>query len=178
MKKRKNRVFPVWSFQEEEDWLNEMAEQGWLLEAVTFCGYDFVSVEPGSYQIRLQLLKERGDAEESRDYIQFVEDTGAEHIASYGRWVYFRKQTNGKDFQLFSDIASRKKHLRTVQILILPILLIMSLNFSNMSLLRENSPVRIVIWIFSLLMGALLIYGLVRLELKIREMEKEKDYTE
>ena len=54
----------------------------------------------------------------------------------------------------------------------------MSLNFSNMSLLREHSPVRIVIWIFSLLMGALLICGLVRLELKIREMEKEKDYTE
>ena len=67
MKKRKNRVFPVWSFQEEEDWLNEMAEQGWLLEAVTFCGYDFVSVEPGSYQIRLQLLKEQRDAEDSLD---------------------------------------------------------------------------------------------------------------
>ncbi|MGI6440338.1 MAG: DUF2812 domain-containing protein [Peptoniphilaceae bacterium] len=178
MKTRKMRVFPAWSFQQEENWLNDMAQQGWFLEAVSPFVYDFTAVEPGSYQIRLQLLTEAKESEKSRDYLQFVEDIGAQQIAAFGRWVYFKKKTDGKEFQLFSDIASRKKHLRTVQILILPILLIMSLNFSNMSLLRENSPVRIVIWIFSLLMGALLIYGLVRLELKIREMEKEKDYTE
>lgn len=101
MKTRKMRVFPAWSFQQEENWLNDMAQQGWLLEAVSPFVYDFTAVEPGSYQIRLQLLTEAKESEKSRDYLQFVEDTGAQQIAAYGRWVYFKKKTDGKEFQLF-----------------------------------------------------------------------------
>lgn len=178
MKTRKMRVFPAWSFQQEENWLNDMAQQGWLLEAVSPFVYDFTAVEPGSYQIRLQLLTEAKESEKSRDYLQFVEDTGAQQIAAYGRWVYFKKKTDGKEFQLFSDIPSRKKHLRNVQFFLLSILLIMSLNVFNPSILRENSPFHIIIWAFSLIMGFLLLYGLIRLECKIREMEKEIEYTE
>ena len=65
MKTRKMRVFPAWSFQQEENWLNDMAQQGWLLEAVSPFVYDFTAVEPGSYQIRLQLLTEAKESEKA-----------------------------------------------------------------------------------------------------------------
>ena len=33
--------FFVWEFEKEEDWLNEMAMNGWVLESVGFCSYHF-----------------------------------------------------------------------------------------------------------------------------------------
>lgn len=66
MKTRKMRVFPAWSFQQEENWLNDMAQQGWFLEAVSPFVYDFTAVEPGSYQIRLQLLTEAKESEKKQ----------------------------------------------------------------------------------------------------------------
>lgn len=46
-----------------------------------------------------------------QEYLRFMEDAGIEQVASLGRWVYFRKQTDGGAFELFSDIDSRIKHL-------------------------------------------------------------------
>ncbi|WP_442904154.1 DUF2812 domain-containing protein [Gordonibacter sp.] len=40
-----------------------------------------------------------------------MEDAGIEQVASLGRWIYFRKRTDGGAFELFSDIDSRIKHL-------------------------------------------------------------------
>ena len=31
----------VWDFEKEEEWLNEMAEQGWILSSVGWCRYTF-----------------------------------------------------------------------------------------------------------------------------------------
>ena len=39
--------FWVWEFEKEEDWLNEMAMNGWVLENVGWCTYHFVRCEPG-----------------------------------------------------------------------------------------------------------------------------------
>ena len=45
----------VWDFDKEEDWLNEMAQEGWALESVGFCTYTFRRCEPGEYIIRLEM---------------------------------------------------------------------------------------------------------------------------
>ena len=36
--------FWVWDFEKEEDWLNEMAINGWVLESVGFCTYHLSAV--------------------------------------------------------------------------------------------------------------------------------------
>ncbi|MEG1434816.1 MAG: DUF2812 domain-containing protein [Gordonibacter sp.] len=46
-----------------------------------------------------------------QEYLRFMEDAGIEQVASLGRWIYFRKRTDGGAFELFSDIDSRIKHL-------------------------------------------------------------------
>ena len=47
--------FWVWDFEKEEEWLNEMAMNGWALESVGFCTYHFVRCEPGEYSVRLEM---------------------------------------------------------------------------------------------------------------------------
>jgi hypothetical protein len=47
-------------------------------------------------------------------YIEFLEDTGVEHVGSFTRWVYFRKKASEGDFTLFSDNTSRVKYLSSI----------------------------------------------------------------
>lgn len=103
--------FWAWEFEEEERWLNQMAEKGQILCGVGFCKYIFEEGAPGEFLIRLEMLGDWPQSETSLDYIHFIEDTGAEHVGSVMRWVYFRKKAADGAFDLFSDIDSRVKHL-------------------------------------------------------------------
>ncbi len=114
MRRTIHKAFLVWNFDKEEKWLNEMAAKGLCLVSVGFCKYEFEDCAPGEYKICLQLLKNISNDSESRKYIEFLESTGAEHIGSCLRWVYFRKKTEYGEFELFSDNASRVKYLSTV----------------------------------------------------------------
>ena len=52
-RKTVTKWFWVWQFEKEEEWLNEMAANGWVLESVGFCRYTFVRCEPGTYSVRI-----------------------------------------------------------------------------------------------------------------------------
>ena len=58
MKEKKTvfKLFFVWDFEKEERWLNEMAQEGWVLDNTGFSFYTFVRCEPGEYIIRLPRL--------------------------------------------------------------------------------------------------------------------------
>ena len=60
--------FWVWDFEKEEEWLNDMALNGWVLAGVDFCTYHFVRCEPGEYTVRLE-MHPADDA-----YIAFLEE--------------------------------------------------------------------------------------------------------
>lgn len=53
-KKTVFKLFFVWDFEKEERWLNEMAQEGWVLDNTGFSFYTFVRCEPGEYIIRLE----------------------------------------------------------------------------------------------------------------------------
>ena len=44
----------IWEYDKEEQWLNAMAQSGWVLDKVGFCRYEFVPCEPGEYTVRLE----------------------------------------------------------------------------------------------------------------------------
>jgi len=111
MRKTIHKLFWVWDFDKEEAWLNEMAAKGLCLISVGYCRYDFEACTPGAYQICLQMLDKKANHPESENYITFIEDTGAEHIGTYNKWVYFRRKTEAGPFALFSDNASRVNYL-------------------------------------------------------------------
>lgn len=114
MRKIIRKWFWVWDFDKEEHWLNEMAAKGLCLVSVGWCRYEFEDCVPGEYSIRLELLKEKPMHPESVKYVEFLEETGAEHVGSYMRWVYTRKKKADGEFQLFSDNESRIRHLTRI----------------------------------------------------------------
>jgi hypothetical protein len=89
------KVFFAWSFDKEEKWLNEMSAKGLQLCDVGYCRYTFEEGTPGEYVYRLEMLDNMPGHAESKHYIDFIEDTGAEQIGTLGRWVYFRKKAEG-----------------------------------------------------------------------------------
>ena len=84
-KKTVFKLFFVWDFEKEERWLNEMAQEGWVLDNTGFSFYTFVLCEPGEYIIRLEMNP-------SSDYRAFVKELGAEYIGGFINWVYFRRK--------------------------------------------------------------------------------------
>lgn len=102
------KVFAVWDFDKEEEWLNSMAQEGWALKKAGFCKYVFERTEPGEYIIRLEMH------EYEKEYISFMRDTGAEYVGRVLQWLYLRKKAELGEFELFSDIDSRINHLKNI----------------------------------------------------------------
>lgn len=174
MRKIIRKWFWVWEFDKEERWLNEMAAQGLALVGTGFCKYEFEPCAPGEYQVRLELLENQPCHAESRKYIGFIEETGAEQVGTFMRWVYFRKKTADGPFDLFSDLESRIKHLKRIIALILPI----SLANLAIGLVNVGNSFSTGIWIakigyINLTIGALGCVGAWRLLKKRKRLEEE-----
>ena len=111
MRKSIKKWFWAWDFDKEEKWLNEMSSKGLALVGISFCNYVFEDCIPGEFTYRIELLNNWPANYESQQYIRFIEETGAEHIGSIMRWVYFRKKAEMGTFDLYSDFDSRIKYL-------------------------------------------------------------------
>ena len=161
-KKTMFKWFWVWEFEKEEDWLNEMAMNGWVLESVGFASYHFVRCEPGEYNVRTEMRA----FDES--YVSFMEETGAEYIGRMMMWIYFRKKTEDGPFDLFSDIDSRVSHLDKIG------KVLAAIGGANLLIGFMNvfSPSRAG-WI-NLLCATLLMYALGRIHGKKESLEKER----
>ena len=162
MTKTVYRWYWVWDFEKEEEWLNEMAEQGWELAGVGFCTYTFRQCEPGEYTVRLEMHSP------DPEYISFMEETGAEKVGRLFQWIYFRRKTEYGEFNIYSDIDSRIEHLQKIA------RVLMIIGFMNIAigLLNAFNPVRV--GFLNLLCAALLMYGLGRIHGKIEALEKDR----
>lgn len=179
MRKVVHKWFWVWQADKEEKWLNEMSAKGLCLVAVSFCRYEFEECLPGEYQFRLEMLEHLPSHPESVKYIEFVESTGAEHIGSYQRWVYFRKKTADAPFDLFSDNASRIKQLSRIITLLIPIdILNLYIGAYNIFIARTlNSPFNYA-GVINLILGILLLVGILRLGKKRKLLKKDQQIFE
>ena len=179
MRKKIHKLFWVWQFDNEENWLNEMAAKGLALVGVGFCRYEFEECTPGEYEVRLQLLENKPSYPESEKYISFVEETGAEHVGSYWRWVYFRKKKSEGAFELFSDADSKIKQLSLI-ITFIGLLSIANLllGISNICFLIGNSTEFNSVGILNLAIGLLGSLGTLRLMKKRRKLKNDKQIFE
>ncbi len=104
-----------WNYEKEEKWLNGYSARGLALVDYCWIRYVFEDSMPGEYIYRIQLLRNLASHPQSRKYIEFVEETGAECVATYLRWVYFRKRSADGPFELYSDITSKIRHYKMVR---------------------------------------------------------------
>lgn len=179
MRQMIRKWFWVWDFEKEEKWLNDMAAKGLCLVSVGFCKYEFEECEPGEYRICLQLLDNTPTHPESIKYLEFMESTGAEHVGSFMRWVYFRKKTSEGEFVLFSDNESRIKHLSGI---ITMIALITAANWmigiNNLFLTSAVAAPINYVGLLNIAIGILGTFGSVRLYKKREKMKKESQLFE
>ena len=152
----------VWDFDKEEEWLNEMAMNGWVLESVGLCTYNFVRCEPGEYSVRLEMHPY------DESYLAFMRETGAEYVGRMMLWIYFRKKTADGPFDLFSDIDSKISHLDRIAKMLTVV------GGANLVIGIANtlSPARLG-WV-NLLCATLLMYALGRIQGKKDELMRER----
>jgi hypothetical protein len=153
----------IWEFDKEERWLNTMAQQGWVLDKLGFCRYEFVRCEPGAYTVRLE-MREHDEA-----YLSFMADTGAEYVGRMMKWIYFRKKTEDGPFELFSDLESRISYLDKM------CRMLRGVGLANLLIGLANSinPYAALGWV-NLLGATLLMYALGRIEGKKEALEKDR----
>lgn len=157
----------VWDFDKEERWLNAMAQQGWVLDGLGFCRYEFVRCQPGEYTVRLEMR------EHDEGYLSFMADTGAEYVGRMVKWIYFRKKTELGPFDIFSDRESRIAHLDKI------IWMLRLLGGANLLIGLANSlnPVVAMGWV-NLLAATLLMYALGRIEGKKEALSQDRQLME
>ena len=153
----------VWDFDKEERWLNTMAQQGWVLDRLGFCRYEFVRCEPGEYIVRLEMR------EHDEGYLSFMADTGAEYVGRMVKWIYFRRKAEYGPFDIFSDLDSRLEHLKKIS------WMLRFVGFANLliGLVNALNPVVNMGWI-NLLCATLLMYALGRIEGKEEALERDR----
>ncbi|MBR2894318.1 MAG: DUF2812 domain-containing protein [Oscillospiraceae bacterium] len=174
MRQTIHKWFWVWDFEKEEKWLNEMAAKGLSLVSVGFCKYEFEDSMPGEYRVCLQLLNEMPHHPESRKYIEFLETTGAEHVGSFTRWVYFRKKATDGDFELFSDNDSRIKYIsRVIEFVALITAANLAIGIDNVFMANWLSNPLNYLGVINLVISLFGIWGTIRLMKKRKKMKQE-----
>ena len=174
MRKVVKKVFMAWEYEKEEKWLNEMAAKGLALVDYTFCRYSFEPCEPGEYSFKIQLLENNPCHPESEQYIRFMEETGAEQVASYLNWVYFRKKTAEGPFEIFSDIESRLKHYILIKKLLVPFG-ILNLCVGILNVINCWFNIKEMSWVpfINISLAVLIFAGLSGINKKIKALKKE-----
>lgn len=179
MRRTIRKFFFVWDFDKEEKWLNEMAAKGLALVSTGFCKYEFEDSLPGEYKVCLQLLDKMPSHPESQKYIAFMEETGAEHVGSFTRWVFFRKKASEGDFQLFSDNASKVRHLTTMlSFVALVVILNLFIGLENLVVAMVTGFPGNYLGLINLAIGLIGLPGTIKLWKKRNRMKKESQLFE
>ncbi|EET86644.1 conserved hypothetical protein [Clostridium carboxidivorans P7] len=111
-KKYVRKSFLVHQYEKEEEFLSNMAKEGWhfvKLHKGIPTKYEFVKGEKVDYIYQLDFVAAKEDAE---DYHQLFEDAGWNEIYSWtgigGKWYYFRKvHSEGQVERIFTDSESK-----------------------------------------------------------------------
>lgn len=115
MKHIVRRMF--WDFEKEEAWLNKMSAKGLMLSSFFWFRYVFDEGAPNEYTYRIELLEHVPTHPESMSYIRFLEQSGIDCVATYGRWVYLRQKSSEGEFDIYSDLESKIKHYQRIHFL-------------------------------------------------------------
>lgn len=167
-------------YEHEEKWLNKMADKGYNLIRSAFGRYYFEKGSPGEYIYRLEFLNELPDHPDSRAYLEFLSETGVEHVATNDRWIYVRRRSELGDFEIYSDLDSKiKHHKRISQVMMIFVIpnIVSALSLLNLSNILDSNVLRIVS-VVNVITAMILVSVGVSQQRRIKELEKEKEIHE
>ncbi len=116
MEKETKRIFKaffVWQDQNEEEWLREMANKGWMFKKYKLF-YVFEKSEPKDVVYKLDFKATKNN--DLDEYKAIFRDAGWEHKGQFSNWHYF--QTDAKDAavtpDIYSDVESKIQKYRSL----------------------------------------------------------------
>ena len=179
----KTRIYKLnWGYEKEEAWLNSMAAKGLALTDCSILSYSFEDTLPGEYIIRSTFLDHHSSHPETIRYIRFMEESGAEHVASNLGWAYFRKKAADGPFEIFSDIDSHIKLNRRISsmYLISGAAQFIGAAIQFPILIVAGTPTRywsfnVVVAIGLMVFGISLLYGWQRRLKTIKKLERDRN---
>lgn len=176
----KYKVYFAWDYEKEEAWLNEMSNKGYQLVHVGIFKYVFEVDHSKRYIYRLELLDQLPSHPSSVDYMKFLEETGVECVSTILRWAYFRKEAGENGFELYSDIASRIKHYKRIQLLFIAVTPVNVMSIINMGniYLRTHSLSALIATILVVIIVLMLATGLYRVSMQIAKLSHDKLFRE
>jgi len=116
----KKYVFRLFlDFEKEEAWYNEMARSGWMLDGYFLIFYRFTKGEPEEYIYREELLPDLAGGPKSQAYLDFLKSADVEVVATWGKWIIYRRKASDGAFEVYTDTDSRIAHYHRVSRLFL-----------------------------------------------------------
>lgn len=101
------KIFFVWGEEKEILYLEEMAQNGWLLVDVSVITYSFIKTEPGNYKYQLDFSSKPSHIYDEKKV--FLKECKWHYITGQMGWHYYRGLTEDVyDSDLFTDYESVK----------------------------------------------------------------------
>lgn len=171
MSKQVFKLFPAWKDDQEENWLSEMAQDGWRLSSYRLGIYSF---EPSSSIEEVYRLDYKGSSDRDlEDYKSLFEDAGWEHVTRFHGWHYFRKPlSDGQDTSvIYTDQVSEGAKYKQLLTLLLPLFLLIIGSVISLQAQPGYTFVSIIKWIFFSLI-TFYIYAMLRVYIKMKKVQK------
>lgn len=105
------RYYNIAEYEQEEQWINEMAKEGWQLTAIGFCRYIFRRGTPGEYIYKLDVVERTASDEVKESYFNFLTECGIRVVGEFKDWLYLQKKAADGPFDMKDDTYAK---LRTV----------------------------------------------------------------
>ena len=124
--KKQFRIFTIFEYEKEQDYLREMHKSGWKF--VRLCGFGMYYFEKCTPEDVVYQLDYNAEGLNNKDeYLKMFTDCGWEYLQDYVGYSYFRKPVseNGETEEIFCDEESRMQMMeRVIKGRMLPLLIL------------------------------------------------------
>lgn len=107
----KNKVF--FNYEKEEEWINEMAQQGYELTDFSIGKYTFKQGIPGEYLYRYQYVADKKEQEIQKQK-DLQKKSGIEIVINNSNWMVIRKKSSQGPFETITDYETKIRHYQSI----------------------------------------------------------------
>ena len=112
--KRVWRFWTIAEYEQEEQWINEMARDGWALTAVGFCRFIFRRSRPGKFIYKLDIVERTTQDEVKESYFNFLTECGIRIVGEYKDWIYLQKRAADGPFDMKNDTYAKLRKVNKI----------------------------------------------------------------
>jgi hypothetical protein len=177
MKKRILKPFLAWQIRKEEEWLNQMAGNGWCLTRYRFFQYYFEKYNPEecTYRTDYDWISKK----HKKEYLKTFQEAGWTHTAEWLGWHYFQsKREEGRFSDISTNGISNLRKLTKIRMqLVLGFLLICIVAIIAIITLRTTGGVIAILGlILSTLIMMVILHLITNISARISRVKKENTH--